>query len=484
MSEIVRGLGKSALIRRAAPLLLAAGIAAAPTFAGDGDEVHSFLGDGVRRIGDQPGQQLPTKELHELLVGPDNALVVVGRDFWGGDSDHKWTWRRVTDGAEGPECTFDFPNTGNSERLRAAAFDVFGHLVLAGTKLVGAQETAAVARFAYPDCELDDTFDDDGWRVFDFGSQVQIHDMAIDLGRIVLVGSIDNSASGNGKDALVLAITFFGDWDSNFDGNGRLAVGGPLDDIAMAVEIQRDDKIVVLTEYNYSAGDPDWKVYRFEHDGDVDDGFGVDGSYPIAFDLSGAAGNDDHPWALDVADDGRIAMAGWAESATAGSRGVVAVLTPNGFPQPGFGTGGEVVKSMNGTDEAFYDVLWEDSGKLLLAGVSKGSEETLLAAARLEDDGTFDDSFDDNGFTFPIDNVELDSEGGNHNHPAAPALLALRGGRVFVGVSMKSRILIEDDDVPTVALLDNYLVFGDGFEQGDPCDWKAGAEHCGIVFTP
>ena len=87
------------------------------------------------------------------------------------------------------------------------------------------------------------------------------------------------------------------------------------------------------------------------------------------------------------------------------------MLSKFGFPQAGFGTGGKVVKSMNGTHEAFYDVLWDDEGRLVLGGISTGTDRDLLAAARLDDDGTFDDTFDDNGYTFPLDGVELDGDG-------------------------------------------------------------------------
>jgi uncharacterized delta-60 repeat protein len=93
-----------------------------------------------------------------------------------------------------------------------------------------------------------------------------------------------------------------GDLDPSFDGDGLRAFGGPSADVANAVQVQRDGKLVLA---GYGGGN--FAVTRLNSDGSFDTGFGDGGMSGTDF------GGLDFAYAAALQDDGKIVVAGQTE---------------------------------------------------------------------------------------------------------------------------------------------------------------------------
>ncbi len=133
--------------------------------------------------------------------------------------------------------------------------------------------------------------------------------------------------------------------------------------------------------------------------GVLDPSFGAGGKASIAFDVGG--GMDDGARAVALQTDGKVVMAGSAQTGTAGYDFAIARLNSNGTPDTLFnGTGKQTVAfnlGGDGKDRAFGVALQPD-GKILVAG---SAQITLtgfdFAVARLNANGTLDSTFNGTG---------------------------------------------------------------------------------------
>lgn len=189
------------------------------------------------------------------------------------------------------------------------------------------------------------------------------------------------------------------DW--SFNGIGRVAtdVGG-LDNYAHAVAIQRDGRIVV-------AGDTggDSLLLRYNVNGSLDESFGTHGVVRIDLSKIGAA---DSANCVAIQSDGKIVVGGYAVQTHHGFDAfdglqsedfVVARFNTNGQLDASYGAGGVaypgwVVFEAGGeplelANDRAHGIGIQSDGRAVLVGQSSGS----WAIARLNTNGTFDNSF-------------------------------------------------------------------------------------------
>ena len=107
------------------------------------------------------------------------------------------------------------------------------------------------------------------------------------------------------------------------------------------------------------------------------------------------AGLNDSAFASVLQPDGKIVLAGQAFSNT-GSYFGVARYNPNGSLDPSFGAGGKATSQLNGGDGA-HAVALQPDGKVVVAGSTEGSGGLDFRVARLNTDGSLDNSFGGNG---------------------------------------------------------------------------------------
>jgi uncharacterized delta-60 repeat protein len=257
-------------------------------------------------------------------------------------------------------------------------------------------------------------------------------------GKIVQVGSFLPSADFGNSQFVVTRYNPNGTLDLSFGGQNTGSFVIPFfnntggfnhTDVALTVAIQPSDrKIVVAGQATVANGDQDFAVARLNTDGTLDTaGFGTNGQVTIPFNLGG--GNTDVAQAVVIQSDGKIVVAGFAETASNGEDFAITRLNTNGTLDtsgPGFGSGGKTTIGFdlggNKNDRA-QAVGLQSTGKIVLAGFAQtASNGADFAVARLNTDGTLDSigptAFGGNGKT----TVGFDLGGTNDDRAFALAM--------------------------------------------------------------
>jgi len=133
-------------------------------------------------------------------------------------------------------------------------------------------------------------------------------------GKIVVAGKADN---GTNYDFALARYNADGTLDTSFNNQTLCVIGNPCSgqvvtdfnssyDVAYAVAIQGDDKIVVAG-YTYNGADRDFALARYNADGSMDTNFGPVGTGLAVTDFSGSG---DRAYAVALQSDGKIVAAG------------------------------------------------------------------------------------------------------------------------------------------------------------------------------
>jgi uncharacterized delta-60 repeat protein len=214
------------------------------------------------------------------------------------------------------------------------------------------------------------------------GENMMCHAVAPD-GKVVLAGS-------SGGAIVVTRRLSSGAPDFGFGGNGRVSVthpAGPL--AARSIALQADGKIVVAGQGNYD-GFTDFLVIRLTSTGSLDLSFSGNG-----FASAWVSSYDNHAEKVLIQPDGKIVVAGHAESDFAAAR-----FHPDGTLDTSFSGDGMTSFDFgwDQTDKCFDAVLQAD-GKLVMVGGTEGItfHDEDFALARLHINGSLDDSFDGDG---------------------------------------------------------------------------------------
>jgi len=219
-----------------------------------------------------------------------------------------------------------------------------------------------------------------------------------------------NGASGS--DFVVARFLPDGALDPSFSFDGLAEVdfdGGDGGDVAMALALQPDGRIVIAgVTIGADAGNSDFAIARLTGNGSLDPTFGAgSGKTTVEFDLAGGTGLD-LPTSIALQPDGRIVLAGSAE--TLGGTSVVAVarLLADGTRDSSFNLNGKVTFPLGiagateQTDSAVGVAIDED-GRVVLGTTSAytldGVSQNQFGAARLLPNGLLDADFSADGRT-------------------------------------------------------------------------------------
>jgi uncharacterized delta-60 repeat protein len=185
-----------------------------------------------------------------------------------------------------------------------------------------------------------------------------------------------------GGPAVALAAP--GDLDPSFGTGGTVITSFGGTDVASAVVIQPDGKLVVAGRTNI-AGNTVFALARYNPNGGLDPAFGTGGLVTTDF------GSTDQAFAVALQGDGKIVTAG-----RRGSDVIVARYNANGSVDSSFGsTTGRVITNFGATEQALALVLQPD-GKIVVAGRTNKpapSGNFDFALARYEASGTLDLTF-------------------------------------------------------------------------------------------
>lgn len=201
------------------------------------------------------------------------------------------------------------------------------------------------------------------------------------------------AAGQTNDDFALVRYTSDGNLDTAFGVNGIVRTDLGNYDYGYALAIANDGKIVMA---GYSGSDNvDFAVVRYNSDGSLDTTFGQGGVHPgiVVTDL----GSNDYGRALAIQSDGKILVAGYS----GGDNVDFAVVryTSNGSLDTTFGQAGAhpgiVITDFGGADNGLAVALQSD-GKILVAG-SGGSNDDDFAVARYNSDGLLDATFAQDG---------------------------------------------------------------------------------------
>jgi len=271
---------------------------------------------------------------------------------------------------------------GSSNEARAVAVQADGKIVAAGSAWSDINPDFALARYN-PDGSLDTTFDTDGLLTTDFGSSSEARAMAVQAdGKIVAAGSAYNNGIFNSVFALA-RYNPDGSLDTTFSGDGLLTTAvGSYDDIAYAVALQADGKIMVAG-HAYNGSTYDFALARYNPDGSLDTTFSGDGLLTTAVGSSSAAN------AVAVQADGEIVAAGNAYDGSTADF-ALARYNPDGSLDTTFSSDGLLTTDFGSSDGA-YAVALQADGKIVAAGYvfNDSNYDFALARYMLSDSGSF-----------------------------------------------------------------------------------------------
>jgi uncharacterized delta-60 repeat protein len=206
-------------------------------------------------------------------------------------------------------------------------------------------------------------------------------------------------AGGNTYDNRHIVLMRFnpdGSLDSSFGTAGVVETGaGPWNSISemIGMDLQSDGKIVVGGNVHNPTNpnsDFDFLLARYNANGSIDSSFGTNGE--VITDV-----NNEENWGASVAvqPDGKILLGGTAFFAT-----VILRFNANGSPDATFGTGGQVVITLdNNYWSGFPNLLLQPDGKIIGAGQITDSTTVGMdmGLVRFNTDGSLDLGFGTGG---------------------------------------------------------------------------------------
>ncbi len=208
-------------------------------------------------------------------------------------------------------------------------------------------------------------------------------------GRLVVVGV---TASGVNDDCALVRYNKDGSLDETFGEQGIVTMGfGTKDDTCLSIIQQADDKLVVAGEAAMSNGNDkaDFALARFNADGSLDSSFGTGGK--VTTDFGGTTNNGRS--VIQLA-DGKLLMAGYSDYNFALTR-----YNTDGSLDTTFDADGKLFVDIASDRDYAISVLQQADDQLVLAGytnVNPGNK-TNFAVVRLNQDGSFDPSFNSTG---------------------------------------------------------------------------------------
>jgi uncharacterized delta-60 repeat protein/uncharacterized repeat protein (TIGR01451 family) len=366
--------------------------------AGQGDLDPSF-GIGGRVTTDFGG----IEEAHGVVVQPDGHIIVAGDSHSNTGAADFAVVRYNPDGSldltfgNGGGVKTDF--NSNTDLGRAVALQPDGKIVVVGSTCTPANCDFALVRYN-PNGSADSAFGQGGKVVTDLGSIDGLNAVALQAdGKIVTAGSTYTMSGGVllTYDFALARYNVDGSLDSSFGTGGVTVTDFGAHDVADAVLVQTDGRIVAVGGSGSQPGAGDVALARYNSDGTMDSNFGTGGKITTDF------GSEEGAQSAVLQGDGRIVVAGGAHTST--SDFLLARYNTDGTLDNSFGISGKVrtdpcpagSSTCSGGGFANALVLRPD-GRLAAAGYADSAQYTYdFAIVQYMADGNLDTSFGTGG---------------------------------------------------------------------------------------
>ena len=300
-----------------------------------------------------------------------------------------------------PDATFgtagvvrtDF--SGHFDSLSGLALQPDGKIIVAGVTSDASGASIALVRYNH-DGSLDASFGSGG-RVFSKVARMEGVTSVVLLpdGKILVAGV----AFGHGQDFALARFNGDGTVDTSFGDGGGVTndFNGP--DIAFAMKVQPDGKILLAGEVARAAllQASSYAVVRYKSQGSLDKSFGNRGKASVDF-----SSGFDGALAIALQPDGKIVLAGGTDFNSRTSPWGLVRFNSNGSLDADFGNGGKVTTGFLGFQCEADAVVIQPDGKIVVAGRAEQSQRPInlpdvLAIARYNSDGSLDMTFGSGG---------------------------------------------------------------------------------------
>ncbi|MDZ4823188.1 MAG: T9SS type A sorting domain-containing protein [Flavobacteriales bacterium] len=253
---------------------------------------------------------------------------------------------------------------------------------------------------------LDPTFGNNGIVETEFGQYVseEVREMLIQPdGKIVVCGT-DYVDS---YDFMLLRYNSDGSLDVDFGDNGKATFHygeSFTHNYGIAVVMQQDGKFVVAG-YSETSPAKSFTIMRANADGTIDTSFGDDGVVTVFIDDYDAIAND-----VMLQPDGKIIVVGHANVNAAGEDMAAIRLNEDGSFDDTFGVDGVVANINDVCGVSLTNCVLQTDGKILISGYGSTQSDHVFCIMRLNDDGAFDTTFNGDG-------IQMTGISGFYNHP-------------------------------------------------------------------
>ncbi|MBI5278479.1 MAG: hypothetical protein HY854_18715 [Burkholderiales bacterium] len=338
-------------------------------------------GDGIVTLSISSGDDFA----EAVLVQPDGKIVVAGASA----GDTKFAVVRFN--ADGSlDSSF---NGGSPVQVGAGATTNYaysvslqadGNILVAGQALNGSGDyDIGVVRILGTTGALDSTFNVAGRVLLDLvpGIDGDYHGLvrALPDGKMFVAGT----TMGTDYDFVLARLDADGSLDTTFNTTGfKLFPVGSITDLAYAMTVQPDGKVLIAGGASNGAN-YDLAIIRANADGTLDTTFSGDGKFTQSF----TSGND-YALAIYVQNDGSILVSGQANA----DMGLIR-LTTTGTLDSSFNGGSPVTLNLGSGNDASYGVAQLPDGKIVIGGFSSNGSDYDFSVARINADGSFDESF-------------------------------------------------------------------------------------------
>lgn len=250
-----------------------------------------------------------------------------------------------------------------------------------------------------PDGSLDPTFGTGGKVTTNIYLYDEAHALALQPdGKIVVVGSTVAVSGSSQSDFAIARYNSDGSLDTSFGNGGKVTVDfDTIDDVANAVVIQSDNKIVVggtVRVVHGSVHDTDFGLVRLNSNGSLDTTFDGDGRVNTHY-PSGIGWTNDTCTSLAIDSSGRIVAGGSTASSIGGF--VLIRYNTDGSLDTTFDTDGMVLSNAGNEVKA---IAIQSDGKILAMGPASPVFEMGFGMMRCNPDGSLDSTFSGDGTSF------------------------------------------------------------------------------------
>lgn len=275
-----------------------------------------------------------------------------------------------------------------------------GKIIVAGDLTIADQTFTGLARF-YPNGTLDESFGNSGKTKITF-SQLNSRIEALKIkqnGKLIAVGFVQPSG-GAPTDYALLQCGPDGLQDKTFGVGGQVIgfVDGEKAEFR-SIAVQRDQKLVV-SGFTNGANDADFALARYHLNGNLDTSFGMNGKVVSNF------GNQDLANAVAILPDDKILAAGILRTSINNSDILLARYHSNGILDSTFGQYGKVITDINVTNDHLTSIAIQQDHKILAGGSTNATGQSALLLRYLPN-GILDHSFGQSGkiistFSYPV----------------------------------------------------------------------------------